>query len=137
MHQNAPDVNPSDHVARAVARLQAEHALGKTYRALAKLIGVDHSTVRRWETGKAEPTGDNLVLLLDWEAAFQDAPTPVGLSAADARGMRYAAEAMNAAIGKILREARQLEDANPEAYRDLLRQSAATPKAKTPKKAAQ
>lgn len=137
MQQDASTVNPSVEISRALARLRAEHDLGKTYRALGEDIGVDYSTVRRWCKADAEPTGDNLVLLLNWARAYQDAPKPVGLTSADARGMRYAAESMAATLATILREARQLEDADPEAYRDLLRQSAATPKAKTPKKAAQ
>ena len=137
MQQMAPDVNTSDRIERAMARLRAESQYGKTLRELAGSMGVDHTTVGRWIHGEREPTGKKLQSLLAWSERFQEAPKPTGMSAADARGMRYAAESMAATLATILREARQLEDANPEAYRDLLRQSAATPKAKTPKKAAQ
>ena len=52
--------------AKQLVKLREE--MGVTQRQLAELIGAQHSTVVRWETGKHQPRGGYLKALKDLEA---------------------------------------------------------------------
>jgi DNA-binding transcriptional regulator YiaG len=47
--------------------VKLREALGLTQRQLAEQLGAQQATVARWETGRNEPRGANLKLLLELE----------------------------------------------------------------------
>lgn len=103
----------SDIPSALIRRYREDEGLSRT--AFAAQLGVDTSTVARWETGKAAPTGTAALVLRTLTAKYRPLPFPshavaAGVAAGAAIGCVPLASAL---VGMLAKSIHELQHADP------------------------
>ena len=103
--------HPRSNVSDGVYWKRLREDAGITQEDASQRLGISRVTLSRYETGGRDVPDETMRDMLREYGAVASGRTvvPVGLTAHDVRGIRYAAEAMSFTLGELLRTARELE----------------------------